>query len=180
MKPQNIEELNQYKQVYFLGIGGIGMSAIARWFLRLGLKVGGYDKTIGPVTDALISEGCEIWFDEAVSTLPKWVTENRESTLIVLTPAIPASHAGWQYLIEQGFTIQKRSQVLGLISRSMFTVAVAGTHGKTTTSSMLAYLLTEAGKGCTAFLGGITGNYNSNFLLSDKPADDSIMFVEAD
>ena len=180
MKPQQIEELSQFKQVYFLGIGGIGMSALARWFLSLGMRVGGYDKTPGPVTEALISEGCEIWFDESVSALPAWAKENKETTLVVLTPAIPASHAGWQYLKEKEFTIQKRSQVLGLISRSQFTIAVAGTHGKTTTSSMLAYLLTEAGKGCTAFLGGIAVNYNSNFLLSEKPAEESLMVVEAD
>lgn len=180
MKGMQTEEWNNYRQVYFLGIGGIGMSALARWFLKLGKRVGGYDKTPGPVTDALLEEGCEIWFDESVAALPEWVKENRESTLIVLTPAIPASHAGWKYLTEQGFLIQKRSQVLGLISKSQFTVAVAGTHGKTTTSSMLAYLLTEAGKGCTAFLGGITGNYNSNFLLSSKPAEESVMVVEAD
>ncbi len=180
MKTQPIEELNQFRQVYFLGIGGIGMSALARWFLKLGFRVGGYDKTPGPVTDALLAEGCEISFDEDINSLPLWVKENKETTLVVLTPAIPSAHAGWRFLLDNGYTIQKRSQVLGLISKSQFTIAVAGTHGKTTTSSMLAYLLTESGKGCTAFLGGITGNYNSNFLLSSSPAEESVMVIEAD
>ena len=180
MNMHAISGLAAFRQVYFLGIGGIGMSALARWFLSQGFRVGGYDKTPGPVTDALSAEGCEISFDDAASALPSWVKENRETTLIVLTPAIPQTHAGWKYLQEKGFSIQKRSQVLGMISGSMFTIAVAGTHGKTTTSSMLAYLLKESGKGCTAFLGGITANYQSNFLLSDKPLEDSVMVVEAD
>ena len=180
MKKQAIEELNNFRQVYFLGIGGIGMSALARWFLRQGFRVGGYDKTPGPVTEALQSEGCEISFQEEVAALPAWVTENQASTLVVLTPAIPSSHAAWRFLAENGYSILKRSQVLGLISKSHFTIAVAGTHGKTTTSSMLAYLLTESGKACTAFLGGITGNYNSNFLLGPAGTEGNLMVVEAD
>ena len=180
MKEQEIAELQQFSQVYFLGIGGIGMSALARWFAKHNFRVGGYDKTPGSVTDSLISEGIEIDFDDSVSALPNWVKENKNNTLVVLTPAIPSNHEAWKYLKENNFEILKRSQVLGMISKSHFTVAVAGTHGKTTTSSMLAYLLTEAGKGCTAFLGGITGNYNSNFLLSSKPVEESIMVVEAD
>jgi len=180
MKKDALQALSEFRQVYFLGIGGIGMSALARWFLRYGYRVGGYDKTQSQITDALQEEGCEIWFDESENLLPQWLKEDVAGTLVVLTPAIPSSHAGWKYLMEKGYTIQKRSQVLGLISRSQFTIAVAGTHGKTTTSCMLAYLLTEAGRGCTSFLGGISSNYGSNFLLSNQSPEDSVMVVEAD
>lgn len=175
---QNDVDLNAFREVYFLGIGGIGMSALARWFLSRGFHVGGYDKTPGPVTEALEKEGCIISYDDTVAALPDWLSP--ESTLVVVTPAIPRNHAGWQLLVEKEFIILKRSQVLGMISRSHYTMAVAGTHGKTTTSAMLAYLLREAGKGCTAFLGGISSNYQTNFLLSEKGPEESIMVAEAD
>jgi UDP-N-acetylmuramate--alanine ligase len=156
------------------------MSALARWFRQNGFHVEGYDKTPGPVTDGLIKEGIAVHFDESVSAIPHFVLENREKTLVVLTPAIPSQHAGFRHLQELGYPILKRSQVLGLIAGQSYTVAVAGTHGKTTTSSMIAYLLKESGLDCTAFLGGITANYGTNFLLSQAPAAQSIVVAEAD
>jgi UDP-N-acetylmuramate--alanine ligase len=180
MSNDMVNELSQYKNVYFLGIGGIGMSALARWFQQHGFHVAGYDKTPGFVTDSLINEGIAIHFEDDIAHIPDYVKEQKDQTLVVLTPAIPANHAEWKFLKDAGYLIQKRSQVLGLISQTCFTVAVAGTHGKTTTSSMIAYLLKEAGKGTTAFLGGITANYGTNFLLSDKPLEETIMVVEAD
>lgn len=173
-------DIRQFSQVYFLGIGGIGMSAIARWFHQNGVWVGGYDKTPSPLTMALQEEGMEIHFEDNAALIPSQVLEAKDTTLVVLTPAIPTDHQEWKYLRDDGFLIQKRSQVLGLISQNCFTVAVAGTHGKTTTSTLIAFLLKEAGTGCTAFLGGISANYNSNFLLSDKPMEDAVMVLEAD
>jgi len=173
-------DLHQFKHVYFLGIGGIGMSALARWFKQHDFWVGGYDKTPSPLTESLSNEGIEIHYEDAVNQIPDFVKEYKEQTLVVLTPAIPKDHSEWEFFQEAQFVIMKRSQVLGLISQSCFTVAVAGTHGKTTTSSMVAYLLREAGLGCTAFLGGVTTNYGTNFLLSDKMLADTVMVVEAD
>jgi UDP-N-acetylmuramate--alanine ligase len=180
MSIHNQTELQQLKNAYFLGIGGIGMSAIARWFNKIGFYVAGYDKTPSPLTDELEKEGMQIHFDDSVSAIPDFIKNEKEKTLVVLTPAIPKDHEEWKFFRESGYEIMKRSQVLGLISQSCFTVAVAGTHGKTTTTSMIAYLLREAGLGCTAFLGGITANYGTNFLLSNKPISETIMVVEAD
>lgn len=180
MSTVQVNELHQYQYVYFLGIGGIGMSALARWFVKNGFRVSGYDKTPGAITDGLQQDGVAIHFDDGIEHIPEEIKNSKEKTLVVLTPAIPNNHEEWKYLKEAGYTILKRSQVLGLISKEFFTVAVAGTHGKTTTSSMIAYLLTEAGVGCTAFLGGITANYGTNFLQSPKPAAETILVVEAD
>lgn len=173
-------DLNQISAVYFLGIGGIGMSAIARWFMQMGISVSGYDRTPSPLTDALQKEGAQICFEDRLEAIPTSISSNPSHTLVVITPAIPKEHQQWAFFREQGFQILKRSQVLGLISQSCFTVAVAGTHGKTTTSTMIAYLLREAGLGCTAFLGGISANYETNFWLSEKPLAETTLVVEAD
>ena len=174
--------LDQFKYVYFLGIGGIGMSALARWFGVNGYDVAGYDKMPTILTDALQTEGMAIHFTEDVGQIPAPFRENPAQTLIIYTPAVPNTHAEYIYLTETGFVLQKRSQVLGLLAGQMKTVAVAGTHGKTTTSSMIAHILRDAGVNCAAFLGGIANNYGTNFLLN-KPADDLrsvVCVVEAD
>ena len=147
-------KLSQYDNIYFLGIGGIGMSALARWFMRQGLNVSGYDRTATTLTSSLAKEGMKVHFDDSVQSIPAEVRNNKDKTLVVYTPAIPKDHKEHQFLKENGFTIMKRSEVLGLISRDYVTVAVAGTHGKTTTSSMVAHLLKTANKNMVAFLGG--------------------------
>ncbi|MBO0360609.1 UDP-N-acetylmuramate--L-alanine ligase [Hymenobacter sp. BT186] len=154
--------------VYFLGIGGIGMSALARWFQANGHTVSGYDKTSTPLTEALAAEGIAVHYDDAVTSIPAAVRENRDQTLVVLTPAIPKDHQEWAWLRENGYDIRKRSQVLGVLTQGHRTIAVAGTHGKTTTSSMVAHLLHHAGVPCAAFLGGISVNLGSNLLLPPK------------
>ncbi|MBC8154734.1 MAG: UDP-N-acetylmuramate--L-alanine ligase [Bacteroidetes bacterium] len=170
------------KYVYFLGIGGIGMSALARWFNVNGYKVAGYDKTPTPLTIALQAEGMAVHFEEDINQIPALFRANPAETLVVYTPAVPRTHKEYLFLTVNGFTVQKRSQVLGFLAGRMKTVGVAGTHGKTTTSSMVAHLLRHAGVNCAAFLGGITQNYGTNFLLNE-PADDLssvVCVVEAD
>ena len=173
-------KLENYHNVYFLGIGGIGMSALARWFMKSGMKVSGYDRTSTVLTDELQSEGMSIHFDDAVSNIPKQVIDNKEKTLVVFTPAIPKDHAEHNYLKAQGYTIMKRSEVLGLITKSYKTIGVAGTHGKTTTSSMVAHILKFAKKDMVAFLGGITTNYESNLVMEGKVSANTMVVVEAD
>ena len=155
----------QFPYVYFLGIGGIGMSALARWFRANGHQVWGYDKTRTPLTEALSREGILIHYDDAPEHLPAEVRQHKAQTLVVLTPAIPKDHQEWAWLRDNGYDIRKRSQVLGLLTAGRRTVAVAGTHGKTTTSSMVAHLLHHAGVPAGAFLGGIAVNLGSNLLL---------------
>jgi UDP-N-acetylmuramate--alanine ligase len=155
----------QFPYVYFLGIGGIGMSALARWFRANGHQVWGYDKTRTPLTETLAQEGILIHYDDAPEQLPAEVRTHKEQTLVVLTPAIPKNHQEWAWLRANGYDIRKRSQVLGLLTAGRRTVAVAGTHGKTTTSSMVAHLLHHAGVPAGAFLGGISVNLGSNLLL---------------
>ena len=171
-------KLEQYDSVYFLGIGGIGMSAIARWFKHKGLRVSGYDRTPTPLTHELIEEGMEIHFEDRIEFIPGFIT--KEKTLVVFTPAIPKNHLEHAYLKEQGFTILKRSEVLGLLTKSYRTVAVAGTHGKTTTSSLIAHILKCAGMDMVAFLGGITTNYASNLLMHGEVNAKTVVVVEAD
>ena len=171
-------KLEQYDSVYFLGIGGIGMSAIARWFKHKGLRVSGYDRTPTPLTHELIEEGMEIHFEDRIEFIPGFIT--KEKTLVVFTPAIPKNHLEHAYLKEQGFTILKRSEVLGLLTKSYRTVAVAGTHGKTTTSSLIAHILKCAGMDMVAFLGGITTNYASNLVMHGEVNDKTVVVVEAD
>jgi UDP-N-acetylmuramate--alanine ligase len=172
--------LENITHTYFLGIGGIGMSAIARWFNTNGIKVAGYDKTPTPLTQALINEGIEVHYTDSVHSIPAPFLANKQKTLVVLTPAIPAGHQELNYLQNEGFTIKKRAEVLGIISDSLFTLAVAGTHGKTTTSTILAHILKYSDANMSAFLGGISANYQSNLLLNIKKEGTQIVVVEAD
>lgn len=166
--------LNQINNVYFIGIGGIGMSALARYFKNIGKNVSGYDKTPTMLTDELIADGIAIHFEDDIDLIPKdYYIEN---TLVVITPAVPITHSEWNYFIERQYLVMKRAAVLGLITKDTFCFAVAGTHGKTTTSSILGHILYESGADMTAFLGGIVENYNSNLIGSGK----SITVVEAD
>ena len=169
-------ELNNIKRVYLVGIGGIGMSGLARYFHHLGCVVCGYDKTHTPLTDDLHNEGICVVFEDRADWIPMSFQELDAGTLIIYTPAIPKDAEILNYFRRRGFDLQKRSQVLGLISKSMFTIAVAGTHGKTTTSCMIAHILKDSGKDCSAFLGGISSNYQTNVLYGDN----NIMVVEAD
>jgi UDP-N-acetylmuramate--alanine ligase len=170
-------KIDNIHSVYFIGIGGIGMSALARWFNTNGYKVAGYDRTPSLLTSHLEKEGMQIHFEDDVKLIPAEFL--KEDTLIIYTPAIPKEHSELNYFLNKKFIVKKRSEVLGLITESMFTIAVAGTHGKTTTSSMVAHLLKSAGKNVAAFLGGITQNYNTNLLLNTK-GDDAMVVVEAD
>jgi len=171
---------NKYHIVYFIGVGGIGMSALARWFISNGKRVYGYDKTPSAITQKLETEGIEISFEDSVEAIPEMVKANKEHALVIYTPAIPKAHKGINYLREEGFTILKRAEVLGLITKSHQTIAVAGTHGKTSTSGMIAHALFHAGVNVTGFLGGIIRNYDSNFIQNRKNSPDSLMVVEAD
>jgi UDP-N-acetylmuramate--alanine ligase len=173
-------KLEQYDNIYFLGIGGIGMSALARWFMKKGLKVSGYDRTSTTLTTALAEEGMSIHFDDRVESIPAEVKAQKDKTLVIFTPAIPKDHQEHQYLKENGYTILKRSEVLGLITQGYKTIGVAGTHGKTTTSSMVAHILKVAGKDMVGFLGGITTNYASNLVMQGAISDKTIVVVEAD
>ena len=167
--------LNKINNVFFIGIGGIGMSAIARYFVSIGKNVAGYDKTPTDITNALLELGVNIIFQEEVSDIPKEFL-NRENTLVVYTPAIPKNHKQLVYFQNNNFEVLKRAKVLGLITKDVTTLAVAGTHGKTTTSTILAHLLYASGEKVTAFLGGISENYNSNYISSGN----EVVVVEAD
>lgn len=169
-------ELKDIKAVYFVGIGGIGMSAIARYFLHVGTLVGGYDKTPSPLTRRLEEEGAQVYYEDNLALVPRPFL-SPESTLVVYTPAIPSTHAELTYFTTHGFTVQKRAQVLGTLSKSLKALCVAGTHGKTTTSSMAAHILHESHVDCNAFLGGITKNYGTNYILSRKSP---FVVIEAD
>ena len=154
----------KYENIYFLGIGGIGMSALARYFLHEGYSVAGYDLTATPLTRALESEGAAVHYEDDPEQIPAKM-RNKENTLVVLTPAIPSDHKEWAWLRAEGFTIEKRSQMLGHLSSGKVVMAVAGTHGKTTTSTLAAWLNHAAAKEGSAFLGGISRNFNSNLVL---------------
>jgi UDP-N-acetylmuramate--alanine ligase len=168
-------DLNQIHNVYFVGIGGIGMSALARYFKFIGKNVAGYDKTPTHLTDELKAEGIAIHFDDKVELIALPYL-NKENTLVVVTPAVPKEHMQWNYFLSNGFVVKKRAEVLGIITKDTYCFAVAGTHGKTTTSSILGHVLYESGLDVTAFLGGIVENYNSNLIGSGK----TITVVEAD
>lgn len=168
--------VNTLNSVYFIGAGGIGMSALVRYFLSRGKNVGGYDRTPSELTEKLIEEGAAIHYEENVEAIPE-VFRDPTTTLIVYTPAIPESHKEFLYFRENGFEIQKRSQVLGMLTQTGKGLCVAGTHGKTTTSTLTAHLLYQSQVGCNAFLGGISKNYNTNLLLSDTS---DYIVIEAD
>jgi len=173
--------LKNLHNVYFLGIGGIGMSAIARWFAHVGIPVMGYDKTSSPLTQQLVSEGIQIHYEDTLETIPTGVKDHKNGSLIVWTPAVPADSVQLNYFRQEGYELKKRAEVLGIITKDMFTIAVAGTHGKTSTSSIIAHLLKSAGLNVTAFLGGITQNYESNLILHDESRGEApIVVVEAD
>ncbi len=168
--------LEKIYNIYFLGVGGIGMSAIARYFNALGKQVGGYDKVSRPITDKLQREGISVNFTDNVESIPEYF-KNKENTLVIITPAIPTSNYQLNYFIEQGFTIKKRSKVLGIIANSQNCIAIAGTHGKTTITTMVSYFMQQSRIGCNAFLGGISKNFNTNLVVNP---DSEIMVVEAD
>jgi UDP-N-acetylmuramate--alanine ligase len=165
--------------IYLIGIGGIGMSALARYFKSEKKNVLGYDKTSTSLTDELNNEGIEVHFDDNISLVINKFNGQQEKVLVVYTPAVPKQHNELNYFLNNGFTVMKRSQVLGLITHNKFTVAVAGTHGKTTTASMITHILKSSGANCTAFLGGIAKNYDSNYVRANT-ASDEIVVVEAD
>ena len=167
--------LNNIHNIYFIGIGGIGMSAIARYFNANGKQVGGYDKTKTDITDSLVDLGITVTFNDDINNLEGRYL-NPETTLIVYTPAVPKNHAQLNYFLDNKFKVLKRSEILGLITENSFCLAVAGTHGKTTTTSILGHLLNECNVDLTAFLGGISENYNSNLILNG----DKVSVVEAD
>ena len=166
--------LNQIHNVYFIGIGGIGMSALARYFKSIGKNVSGYDKTETELTNELIDSGIDVHFKDEIGLIP--TDYYIENTLVVITPAVPITHSQWNYFLEREFIVKKRAEVLGLITKDTFCFAVAGTHGKTTTSSILGHILYQSGADVTSFLGGIVENYNSNLIGTGK----TITVVEAD
>ncbi|MBP3210952.1 MAG: UDP-N-acetylmuramate--L-alanine ligase [Prevotella sp.] len=169
-------EIKNIKSVYFIGAGGIGMSAIARYFMHCGMVVAGYDKTPSELTRRLEMEGMLLHYEENVDEIPH-ACKNPQNTLVVYTPAVPADHAELVWFREKGFEVQKRAQVLGTLTKMLKGLCVAGTHGKTTTSSMCAHILHQSHVDCNAFLGGITKNYGTNYLLS-KESD--YVVIEAD
>jgi UDP-N-acetylmuramate--alanine ligase len=166
--------LSQIHNVYFIGIGGIGMSALARYFKTIGKNVSGYDKTETELTKELQEIGITIHFEDNIALVPSdFYIEN---TLVIITPAVPIHHSEWNYFLERDYVVKKRAEVLGIITKDTFCFAVAGTHGKTTTSSILGHILYESGADVTSFLGGIVENYNSNLIGNGK----TITVVEAD
>ena len=168
-------KIEDIKSVYFVGAGGIGMSAIARYFLKKGLVVGGYDKTPSDLTRQLEKEGMLIHYEENVEMIPH-ICKKKESCLVIYTPAIPEEHLELQYFRANGFEVQKRAQVLGTLTQTHKGLCVAGTHGKTTTSTMCAHIMHQSHLDCNAFLGGISKNYGTNYILSDS----DFVVIEAD
>lgn len=166
--------MEKYKNIFFIGIGGIGMSALARYFHSIGKAVYGYDKTSTELTEKLEELGISVHYTDDIANIQNNL--NTENTLVVITPAVPVSHTEWKYFINNNFEIKKRAEVLDLITRDTYCFAVAGTHGKTTTSSILGHILHQSGVDVTAFVGGIVENYNSNLIGNGK----TVSVVEAD
>lgn len=169
-------DIREIHNIYFLGVGGIGMSAIARYFNTLGKNVAGYDKVSKPLTLDLVNEGIQIHYEDSIKNIPEEF-KNIENTLVVYTPAIPGNNSELEYFKSNGFQIKKRSEVLGILSQQKKCIAVAGTHGKTTISTMIAHFMRQSRMGCDAFLGGISKNYNTNYLVD---SESKYMVVEAD
>jgi UDP-N-acetylmuramate--alanine ligase len=172
--------LNGVQNIYFIGVGGIGMSALARYFKVLGKNVSGYDRVATTLTRQLEDEGIAIHYEDNIKQVDSEVINNPAQSVIVYTPAVPISHTEFNYFKEKDYTIYKRAEVLGLVTRETFTIGIGGTHGKTTTSCMVAYLLRNAGLNCGAFLGGVSTNFNSNFLLPQHEGEEAITVTEAD
>lgn len=168
--------IDQVKQVFLIGIGGIGMSGLARYFYHLDCAVTGYDKTETDLTLALVKEGITVFYQDDVHLIPEIFQHPAADSLVIFTPAVPKDLKIKNYFVDKGFELYKRSEVLGFISASRFTIGVAGTHGKTTTSTMIAHILKDSGYDCSAFLGGISSNYNTNVLFGDN----NVVVVEAD
>lgn len=169
-------DITHIRSAYFIGAGGIGMSALIRWFMSRGVRVAGYDRTPSPLTGHLIDEGAAIHFDDDIRLIPDGFSDP-QTTLVVYTPAVPSDHTELTYFRQHGFEVMKRSEVLGLITSASRAICVAGTHGKTTVSSMTAHLLKQSHVDCNAFLGGILKGYASNLMLSDHS---NLTVVEAD
>jgi len=169
-------ELKDIKAVYFIGAGGIGMSAIARYFMKRGLVVAGYDKTPSNLTHQLEKEGMVIHYEEDIAEIPH-ACKNPETTLVVYTPAVPSQHKELVFFQENGFEVEKRAQVLGRLTQAHRGLCFAGTHGKTTTSTMCAHIMHQSHLDCNAFLGGISKNYGTNYILSDTS---DFVVIEAD
>ncbi|MFW6371794.1 MAG: Mur ligase domain-containing protein, partial [Bacteroidota bacterium] len=170
-----MKQFREYSNIFFIGIGGIGMSALARFFHTNGYHVAGYDLSSGPVTDALQKEGIGVVFDERMEAVPEKFT-NKE-TLVVYTPAVPQKQKQLVWFKNSGFTVLKRSKVLGLITEEMKSICVAGTHGKTTVSTMTAFLLHHSKVGANSFLGGISKNFRTNFVGDNRS---NLVVLEAD
>ncbi|MGM0497308.1 MAG: UDP-N-acetylmuramate--L-alanine ligase [Bacteroidota bacterium] len=170
-------KLSQINRVYFIGIGGIGMSALARYFNALKKPVGGYDKVSKPLTQQLEKEGMIIHYKDEPTLIPSPFTENKKNTLVIYTPAIPNNHKELNYFKEKGYTIKKRSEVLGILSKELKCIGIAGTHGKTSISTLTAHIFNNSSLGCNAFLGGISKNYDNNIIINPKS---KYLIAEAD
>ncbi len=171
---------NSVHSVYFIGIGGIGMSALARYFMHAGKAVSGYDLRETPLTNKLAQEGAKVHYIEDINLIPQDIKQDKSGSLIIYTPAIPENHQELQYFKENGFKLYKRAEILGFITQNYRTIAIAGTHGKTSISSMTAHILNGQDTGCYAFLGGILKNKQSNLLLPEKENKEAYAVVEAD
>ncbi|HTB31725.1 MAG TPA: Mur ligase domain-containing protein, partial [Bacteroidia bacterium] len=170
------------KYVYLIGIGGIGMSGLARYFKSLGKSVSGYDKTPSTLTHEMENEGIEIHYEDNISLINKEIIDHISAidTLIIYTPAVPSDHNELVYFSNNKYNLHKRAEVLGWITEGHYTVAVAGTHGKTTTSTLVTHILRSSGNDCMAFLGGVSKNYHTNLLLGKSGNKNKVMVVEAD